>query len=470
MKLILINDTKISKDKLYKNGPVIVRDKVIYVPIENKKPFDLGVLYFKELGRKVVKWLKEKEVKQVTINFDNLNNTIISKNYITSFLVGLNIGKMSAKDFNFSSNVSIINDITSKQPLIKYKPGKDVKTFNKLLYKAQDITTALLFLIKTVNTPHNLLPLENIKDKIQDLFKGVENVNIWEIDDEYLKRHNYNLIRAVCRASKNKPYLLRLNYTPKKSKNPIHIVLVGKGIHFDSGGINLKPYDSMVTMKYDKAGALTVISVLYLAAKLKLNIKLDVVVGFAENMIDHDSYKPGDVLKAKNGKTIEVIHTDAEGRLLLADCLQYVDDVIKDYEEVITVATLTGAARRALGEYTAAIHSTEYELSEPIIESGYQTGESLNYMYPHPKLKETLKSKIADIRNKATTDLAGSITAFWFLTNFIKDPNKLVHLDIAGPGWTEKGFGYVNYGATGFGVETLLGYLESLHYSSISDY
>ena len=473
MELVLARDKVKNEDKIYKNGPVYVKNDELRVYIDEDKENELGSLYYKELGRDITKWLKEKGIDEVTLDFDNLfefgnaPGIIRSEDTIIDFLLGLHIGKISAKDYNNDLDVygvNVDNDFNTNyiKPLFTFDTKKYFKQTIAILDYVRYMTKALSFVIKTINTPHNLLSMKDIRLKIFDLFKGVYNIEIAIYDDYYLRKNDYNLIRAVSKASKSKPYMMHLSYRPPRPNRKCltHKVLVGKGVHYDSGGIYIKPHDTMLNMKYDKTGALTAIAVLYVAAKLNLNVKLDVVVGFAENMVSNKGYKPGDVLKAKNGKTIEVVHTDAEGRLVLADCLQYVDEVIEDYNNVITLATLTGAARRALGEYTAAVHSTNYYQAIGITHSGKTTSEYHNYMYPHPKLKNSIKSKIADIRNIANTDLAGSITAFWFLTNFIKKPDNLVHIDLAGVAWTEKGFGYVDYGATGFGIRALVGYLE----------
>jgi len=476
MKLLLTRSKVKDKDKIYVNGRMYVKGKKLYVKINEDKEKELGGLYYKELGRNVTKWVKDKEIKKVSLDFDNLFKNIKNANNIIDFLLGLHISKLTAKDYNSRLPVFgmvVDNDLKTKhaEPLYTFSLGKHPGAAIKILDSLKYTTEALSFVIKTINTPHNLLSLENIKYKIFDLFKNMNNVDIAILDDNYLKKNDYNLIRAVAKAGNDKPYIVHISYRPdvRYNKPSMHKVLVGKGVHFDSGGINTKPYDSMVDMKYDKTGALTALATLYIVAKLNLNIKLDVVVGFTENMISNKGYKSGDVLKAKNGKTVEIVHTDAEGRLLLADCLQYVDVVIKNHDGIITLATLTGAARRALGEYTAAIHSLEYQPSESIIKTGKQVGESLNYMYPHPKLKDSLKSKIADIANLADTELAGSITAYWFLTHFTENPEKLTHIDLAGVAWTDDGFGYVDYGSTGFGVRTLVRYLTELHASSLTD-
>jgi len=476
MKLLLTRSKVKDEDKIYVNGCVRVKGKRLYVNIDEDKEKELGGLYYKELGRDVTKWIKDKEIKKISLAFDNLFKSIEDTDNIIDFLLGLHIGKLTAKDYSNRLPVFgmvVDNDLKTKhtEPLYTFNLGKHPGAVVKILDYLTYTTEALSFVIKTINTPHNLLSLEDIKYRILNLFKNMNNVDIDILDNDYLKKNDYNLIRAVSKAGNDEPYIVHLTYRPDKryNKPSIHKVLVGKGVHFDSGGINTKPYDFMVNMKYDKTGALTALATLYIVSKLNLNIKLDVVVGFTENMISNKGYKSGDVLKAKNGKTVEVVHTDAEGRLVLADCLQYVDEVIKNHDGIITLATLTGAAKRALGKYTAAIHSLEYQPSENIIKAGKQVGESFNYMYPHPKLKDSLKSKIADVANLADTELAGSITAYWFLTHFTKKPEKLTHIDLAGVAWTNDGFGYVDYGSTGFGIRTLVKYLTDLHRSSLTN-
>ena len=422
---------------------------------------ELGI---KEIGRKLINFLKNKKVKKATVDLKSFTNMFSSGLVVRMFITSLFLNKLDAKDYdvknpNFLDLEPKLDFITDNYP----KLTKDI--FNNIILKpALDISSAIWNAKRLGNYPHNLLKLNKLVSIISERYTNWyndKNIKILKfMDESELLEKNYELIPAINRCSGGKARLLHIKYKPDiENKELPHFVLVGKGINFDSGGINLKPAESMTTMKYDKMGALTVLAAFEIIKSLKLNVELDVVVGFAENLACEVSFKPGDVIKAKNGKTIEIIHSDAEGRLMLADCLQYVDNEIKNYDYLLTAATLTGAAKRALGPYTGAIHSLKYKTSEDFIFDSKLVEEQFNYMFPHPKLKEEIKSKIANVRNVAKTDLAGSITAFWFLTEFTEQPDKLIHLDLAGPAWTNNGYQYANYGVTGFGIESIINFI-----------
>ena len=345
------------------------------------------------------------------------------------------------------NNTGIV--ITTNGPVI---PDDKITIFNAI-ERAKVLT----------NIPHNLLSLKRLKNILTHTVteEGVD-VKVYNYKD--LKQMGYNLITAVGGTTR-KAYILHMSYKPKTNKETRRVILVGKGVHYDSGGYSIKPSDTMITMKYDKYGAILATTLIELTAMLKLNIQVEVVIGLTENLIGSKSYKPGDVQLSKNGKTIEVINTDAEGRLVLADCLNYVNEnlspVYYNRDYLFTLATLTGATKRALGNYTAGIFGDE-EVSKEIIKIGKgKTGEWFSYMEAHPKLKETLKSKIADLRNVANTSLAGGITAYLFLKEFTNTA-KYTHIDLASVAWTETPYASAEYGPTGFGIETLIEFISSL--------
>jgi leucyl aminopeptidase len=228
--------------------------------------------------------------------------------------------------------------------------------------------------------------------------------------------------------------------------------LVGKGITFDSGGISLKPSAAMADMKGDMAGGAAVMSALRAIAELKLKINVTAFVPATENLPSGTALKPEDVLKAINGKTIEVNNTDAEGRLILADALGYARK--QGISPLVDVATLTGACRIALGEVYTGIFGNNQELVDRVIKAGEEAGERLWQMPIHEDYKEQLKSDIADIKNTGGR-YGGAITAAMFLKEFVND-TPWVHLDIAGTSDIDKVKGYLVKGATGVGVRTLV--------------
>ncbi len=280
--------------------------------------------------------------------------------------------------------------------------------------------------------------------------------------EKYLEKNGMNSMNSVGRASIHESKLIHLTYKPKNAKKKI--VLVGKGLTYDSGGLSLKPADFMVSMKSDKSGGCAVLGIMSVISKLGLDIEVHGIVGAVENMIGGDAYKPDDVLKAKNGKTIEVRNTDAEGRLVLADCLCYAQDEIKDIDYIFDYATLTGACVVGVGEYTTGIMGNNSQLKREIVSNALVAGEYATSLPFNRYLRKTIKSEIADICNIANTRYGGAITAGIFLDNFIYDENKekWVHFDIAGPAYVEKAWGYNPYGASGAGVRMTLEFFKNL--------
>lgn len=281
-------------------------------------------------------------------------------------------------------------------------------------------------------------------------------------DESYLKDKGMGAMLAVGKASNNKPKLIHLTYKPKKAKKKI--VIVGKGLTYDCGGLSLKPSDFMVTMKSDKSGGAAVMGIMSAVAQLKLPFEIHGIIGAVENMIGPNAYKPDDVITAKNGTTIEVRNTDAEGRLVLADCLCYAQDEIDDIDYIFDLATLTGACVVGLGEYTSGVMGNNDMLKYQIVQSAIESGEYATSLPFNRYLKKLIKSEIADICNIASSRYGGAITAALFLDNFIKDKYKQIwaHIDIAGPAYVEKEWGYNPHGASGAGVRLMLSFMQKL--------
>jgi leucyl aminopeptidase len=282
------------------------------------------------------------------------------------------------------------------------------------------------------------------------------------LGEKYLKKNKMNAMYSVGRASRHESQLIHLSYTPKNAKKKI--VLIGKGLTYDSGGLSLKPSDFMVTMKSDKSGGCAVLGIINAASQLNLPIEIHAIVGAVENMIGGDAYKPDDVLKAKNGKTIEIRNTDAEGRLVLADCLCYAQDTIKEFDYIFDYATLTGASVVGVGEYTTSIMGNSQMLKCQAVQSAINAGEYATALPFNRFLKKTIKSQVADVCNVANTRYGGAITAGLFLDHFVYEQNKdkWLHFDIAGPAFVEKEWGYNPYGASGAGVRMSIELLQML--------
>jgi leucyl aminopeptidase len=277
------------------------------------------------------------------------------------------------------------------------------------------------------------------------------------LDSAQMEKLGMGSILGVARGAKEPPRFIVLKYVASTSKRTI--ALVGKGVTFDSGGLSLKPAQSMEHMKYDMSGAAAVIATMQVVSKLKPNVSVLGVVAATENMPGDGALHPGDVLTSMNGKTIEVNNTDAEGRLVLADALTY--SCRQGADELIDIATLTGAVVSALGRVAAGIMGSDQKLVDNLIAAGQRAGEKLWQLPLFDEYKEGLKSDIADLKNAGSRGEAASSSAGMFLKEFV-DGKPWAHLDICGPGWLDKDRDECNKGGTAFGVRTLSHYLLGL--------
>jgi leucyl aminopeptidase len=283
--------------------------------------------------------------------------------------------------------------------------------------------------------------------------RGVE-ARIWP-DDE-LAASGFGGILAVGSGSVRPPRLIELSYRPPDARD--HIVLVGKGITFDSGGLSLKPNDNMMAMKTDMAGGGAVIAVMSALAGLGVRARVTGLIAAAENMPSGSAYRPGDVICQYGGTSVEVLNTDAEGRLVLADALAYAAQALAP-DRIVDIATLTGAARVALGGVHAALYSTCDELAQELLAAGQASGDRLWRMPLADDYRTSLESPVADLAHVARDhNPAGSIIAAVFLRGFAAGI-PWAHLDIAGPGRSAAADGELSKGATGFGTRLLLTWL-----------
>lgn len=336
----------------------------------------------------------------------------------------------------------------------------DITKLKKEFEEAIIIADSTCFTRDIVNTtPEDLNP-----PSFAELAKNLAKQNSLECEilgEKKLKKEKMCSMLAVGRASRHDSKLIHLAYKPKNAKKVVS--LIGKGLTYDSGGLSLKPAASMVTMKMDKAGACAVLGMIKAASELKLDVEIHAFIGAVENMIGGDAYKPDDVLISRSGKTIEVRNTDAEGRLVLADVLDYAQDKVKaDY--MFDFATLTGACMVALGQYTTGIMGHSNKLKHHFFEAANNSGELVGSLPFNRHLKKLLKSEIADISNVSSKPYGGAITAGLFLDNFIKDENKerWLHFDIAGSAYTESPWDCNVYGGTGAGVRFMSSFLKNI--------
>lgn len=307
-----------------------------------------------------------------------------------------------------------------------------------------------------VNEPANYMTPSQMAETATELAER-HRLEVSILDREQMKEMGMGALLGVAQGSRQPPKLIILHYKGRNSAG-IDITLAGKGITFDSGGISIKPSDKLEEMKGDMAGGAAVLTAIAAIAQLKPKINVMAIVPAMENLPDGNALKPGDILTAMNGKTIEIISTDAEGRLILADALSYARKL--GTKRIIDVATLTGACRIALGDVCSGAFTNNQELLDKVIAAGTEAGELIWQMPMYDEYKEQNKSDVADIKNVGGR-FAGAITAAKFLAEFVAD-TPWVHLDIAGTSLTEKEHAHQVKGATGVTVRTLVNLVLTL--------
>jgi leucyl aminopeptidase len=273
------------------------------------------------------------------------------------------------------------------------------------------------------------------------------------LDEKALARGGFGGILAVGGGSARPPRLVRITYAPRGART--HVALVGKGITFDTGGLNLKPSDGMITMKTDMAGAAAVIAAIAAIAELKLKIRVTAYAAMAENMPSGAAYRPSDVLTMYGGTTVENANSDAEGRLVMADALVRAGE--DDPDLTVDIATLTGACIVALGDRVAGLMASDDETADVVLDAAEASGEDF-WQLPIPEhIRQNLRSEVADLVSSGTSRYGGALTAAAFLQEFVRDGDRWAHLDIAGPSWNAgTAYDYVAKGGTGSGVRTLV--------------
>ncbi|MDR1965226.1 MAG: leucyl aminopeptidase [Synergistaceae bacterium] len=327
----------------------------------------------------------------------------------------------------------------------------------KSLYEGFAIGECQSYARDLANEPGNAIDPEVLEKTARGLALE-RGLKVKVIEGEQLSRDGLNALLSVGKGSAVPPRLIHLEYAPK---SPVaSVALVGKGITFDSGGLDIKPADSMVTMKGDKTGACVAMGAIKAAAELELPVALHAVIGAAENMPGGKAYRPDDVIRAYNGKTIEIINTDAEGRVTLADTLAYACAQNPDY--VIDIATLTGACAVALGDTTAGLFTNDEKFADSFLAAASSSGERFwKLPMDDEHLRKKLKSPIADLVNSAGR-YGGAITAAMFLENFVEKGKPWIHLDIAATDFVKEPYSYYIKGATAFSMRSIVAYLIAL--------
>ncbi|MFV0406807.1 MAG: leucyl aminopeptidase [Propioniciclava sp.] len=309
-----------------------------------------------------------------------------------------------------------------------------------------------------VNTPPNLLYPESFAEEVRALAKA-HRLEVEVLDERALAKAGYGGLTAVGSGSARPPRLVCVSYAPRGAK--AHLALVGKGITFDSGGLDIKPADGMLTMKCDMSGAAAVVAAVAAISELKLKVKVTVWAALAENMPSGSAYRPSDVLTMYGGRTVENANTDAEGRLVMADALARAHEDHPDL--LVDVATLTGACMVALGERTAGLMASDDATADLLLDAAESSGESVWHLPIPAEISENLTSDVADLASTGSSRYGGALTAAAFLREFTGEDQPWAHLDIAGPAWNRKTpYDHVPKGGTGAAVRTVVALARSL--------
>jgi leucyl aminopeptidase len=331
------------------------------------------------------------------------------------------------------------------------------RKYNHLCSRIATVCGGTYLAREWVSTPSNEKTPEKFTRSIVNLAKK-QRLKVQVLDQAQLKQKKFGALLAVAAGSQSKPSMVVLEHKVSGAKKTV--ALVGKGVTFDSGGLNIKTGGSMSVMKSDMSGAAAVAATLITAARLKKKINIIGAIPIVENMPSGKAIRPGDIIRSYAGKTIEIGNTDAEGRLILIDAMSY---VLKKYKPqwLIDLATLTGACVVALGEKMAGVFSNDDDLAAAVMASGDKTQERCWRMPLPDDYKELLKSDFADINNMPSSRWGGAITAALFLAEFVNDV-RWAHIDIAGPAYLKKENAYCGPGGSGFGVRLLTELLERI--------
>ncbi len=388
----------------------------------------------------------------------SIKKVLLEANYLTLNQIKALVEGFSIHSYTFNKYKSAPK--ASKKLEVTFScPEELVKNGNALLKEAQIILNNIALCRDLVNEPGENLNPQSYAERVSELAK-THNLSLKIRGEKELEKDGFTGLLAVGKGSQISPRLLTLSYdnqeaNPKKEGNTElpHLVLLGKGVTFDTGGISLKPGGSMWEMKCDMAGSATVLCALLAISQLKLKVKVTAILALAENRPGLAAILPGDIFKAKNGKTIMVENTDAEGRLVLTDGLAEAGEVKATH--IIDVATLTGAIVRALGTSIAGLFANEDDFADQIKQHGASNGEKFWQMPLEAEYRPHIEDTVADIKNLGKPE-GGAISAALFLQEFVPAKTTWAHLDIAATAFITSPWKYFTPGATGWGVKTLI--------------
>ena len=442
--------SKKSKDKII-SFDISEQNKLLFVIVKEK----LVTNNFAELGANFYSFANANKINKINLYSDTLRSIKFYKKnteLVLNFIHGINLKsysfvKYKTRDkniYNFSLKI-----ISSEKNLLSKKYFK-YKAVESGVFHARDL----------VSEPPNVLNPKKYVEIVKKLSSLGLKIQVY--NESKMKKLGMHSLLGVGQGSINESFLVTIEWKGNKKSKEKPIAFVGKGVCFDTGGISLKPAKFMEEMKYDMAGSAVVVGLLKTLALRKAKINAVGVVGLVENMPGGNAQRPGDIVKSYSGKTIEVLNTDAEGRLVLADALSFTEKKFKP-KFIVDLATLTGAIIVSLGEEYAGLFSNSDDLSNKIFEVGKKVGEKVWRLPLDENYNKLMNSPVADMQNINYSGGAGSITAAQFLQRFIINKTPLVHLDIAGMAFSKKAANLNPGGATGFGVRLLNKLIEEYY-------
>jgi len=423
-------------------------DRVLLVGLGKPGPAD-GETARRAAGR-AVRLLREKKISRLAVHLPSFDPIRRRPEIEQAVIEGLLLG---AYGFERYLGKNGKRPGPMREALLLAGSHSELAATGELAAKAEAICAGVRLARDLVNLPGNAKAPADLAHQAEQL-AGEDHLACTVFDRKRLEKEGFGALLGVAQGSSREPRLITLEYRGADSgEKPV--VLVGKGVVFDAGGISLKPAEKMDEMKMDMAGAAAVLGTLRAAARLKLPVNLVGIVPAVENLPSGTAYRPGDILTSLSGKTIEVLNTDAEGRLILADALTWAGRF--EPAAIIDLATLTGACIIALGHHASAVLGNNQGLVRQLLTAGERSGERLWQLPLWDDYRQQLKSKVADLKNIGGR-AAGTITAAAFLGAFV-EKQRWAHIDIAGTAWKDQEEDYRSFGGTGVGVRLLIDFL-----------
>lgn len=427
--------------------------RILVVGLGEKSAYDTEAA--RRVGANLSTQLKLR-LKSIAINLD----TFLVKGNLENTAAAISEGMLLA-DYEFDKYLTAKRTSKIEKLIFDSKAKKTAaKKIQKAIEEVEVVAECMNLARDFVNEPPNVLNSETYAKRVVESVKGIKGVKSTILGKADLKKHKMGMFLSVNAGSAHQPQLVHLTYTPAKAtKNTKHIAFVGKGLTFDTGGYSLKPGGSMVNMKFDMAGSATVFGAFRACAMLGLPVKVSCYLGMTDNAVNEHATMPDSIVTAKNGKTVEILNTDAEGRLVLGDTLSYASEHSPD--AIIDAATLTGACLIALGTEVCGLMGNDKKLADALKKAAASTDEYIWELPIIQEWREDMKSTIADLKNIGGSRWGGTAKAAAFLENFVGEGIPWAHLDIAGCGDSQAHLPYCpKKGASGIMVRTLVNFVR----------